>query len=180
MCVRAATIAVALLLVYGCDSDDPGSPAADQAPSDPAGVEGDPGLMQQPIRSPILGHTPFKGRLQVSPSVAAPGDELIVRVQNTGSRRMYHGACPSAQRRVDGRWINANEDLFGREEIFCILILHSADPGGLGPKLGGRGKFVPLPANLEPGRYRLIVGVHSGPLRRPDYRLRLHGAFRVT
>jgi hypothetical protein len=171
-------IAVAAVMV-GCDSNAPSGDGGDDPPS--AVDSGENIAQPRPPRSPPGGNDIFGGRLVVAPRIAEPGEELTVRVRNTGSLRMYYGACTGVQVAVRRarRWVSANKDVFGRVRIACVGILYSAPPGGEGPKLGGREKSIALPLDLESGEYRLVVDVHSGPLRQPAHRLRLFGRFRV-
>ena len=107
------------------------------------GSDGPPGEPPAPKpRQPVV--------LELDRRVAEPGSTLELTVENRGRNAIEFGMAYRLEHRRGGRWHWLNE----RDAFILIAIV--VKPGGR------HDQKVPLPKELEPGRYRIVktVTVH--------------------
>lgn len=116
------------------------------------------------------------GEVVAIPDVAHPGEDVGVVVVNNGTEPLHYGLDLRVQRRTSTGWENASEEIYGRASSGARLIRITVGPGERsGPKPEGLRHVVRLPADAEPGQYRILVqatGDGSG--------ITLEGTFRVA
>jgi hypothetical protein len=120
------------------------------------------------------------GTLVLKPTVVEPGDAVRVAVKNVGEVTLYYGLDNRVERRVNRRWEDATEDVYGTRHPGVRRILLSARPGKrAGPRYNENlVDRIPLPRDLAPGTYRVIKRAHGDARLRPP-RLKLKATFEV-
>jgi hypothetical protein len=102
----------------------------------------------------------WKARLQVEHRVVPAGGRVVWRLGNLGTEPISFGGEPTVQRLEDGAWSHVH----GVDEGISLLLLFSLWAGG-----ESGCSSLHLPADLAPGRYRLVEGVElfHWPKRKP-------------
>jgi Big-like domain-containing protein len=120
------------------------------------------------------------GTLVLEPTVVEPGGEVRVAVKNVGEVTIYYGLGNRVERRVNRRWEDATEDVYGTRHPGVRRILLSARPGKrAGPRYNENlVDRIPLPRDLAPGTYRVIKRANGDPRHQPP-RLKLEATFEV-
>lgn len=105
------------------------------------------------------------GRLVVKPDPVEAGETIGIAVENTGEVPLLHGLGSQVERRVEGGWEDATEDVFGESRVVPLIGL-SVEPGKRsGPGYGQVSDRITLPRDLEPGTYRVRKGASRNKWR---------------
>lgn len=96
------------------------------------------------------------GTIRVTPERVEPGGSVRITTRNRGREALYYGLSSVVERLSDGEWKQA----FPPGPVLDVGL--SADRGErAGPRYGQVVDEIELPADLEPGFYRVIK--HAGP-----------------
>ncbi len=113
----------------------------------------------------------WKARLGLDRRTYRPGQLVLSRPENHGTRLMSYGEDFRVQRRESGAWVPATH--LGPEIWFLWL-------GIGGPGSPGRCSALSLPRDTEPGRYRIVKAVTELITGGRDRPRRLVAPFRVA
>ena len=135
-------LALVAVLVAACGEDDAGEPA-DSTPA-PAAVAGcDQGV----------------GELRVDPGTAPPGETIAIEVENLSEDQVLtYGLGSGLEREEDGRWATLELPPTPVPQIALIVRPGETSAGGG----GATSDRLELPADLEPGSYRVVKEVTAG------------------
>jgi hypothetical protein len=118
-------------------------------------------------------------RLIVTPASAQAGVTVGISVLNAGEVTLFYGLDNRIERRSNGTWEDATEDVFGTANPPVLLIRLIAKPGELaGPRHNAVTDSIRLPRSLPPGDYRIVKEVTVDVLDRAP-RSTLHAELEV-
>lgn len=102
--------------------------------------------------SPRAASAPPGVRLSVQPAPIAPGDSLVLVLENASADPVGYNLCASGlERREAGAWRPVPS------QRVCTMELRTLDPGG-------EARYtLPLPEGLPAGEYRAVTGVENLP-----------------
>lgn len=120
------------------------------------------------------------GTLIVTPASVEAGDIVRIAVKNVGDVTMFYGLDNRIERRVNGKWKDATEDVYGTRDPPVRSIRLSAPPGErAGPTYyNAVTDRIRLPRSLRSGTYRVVKRV-SGNERHSPPHLRRHATLEV-
>jgi len=113
----------------------------------------------------------WKARLRLDRHAYRPGQKVLSRLENLGTRTMTYGEEFEVQRLADGRWVAA-PDLTPNGWLLWL--------GVSGPGAYGLCNSVRLPQDVAPGRYRIVKPVEESVPHRRDRLRRLVAPFLVA
>jgi len=170
-------VAVVLLAVSGCGDDD-STDGGERSVRHP-----EVGQFQQTAAGPKEAAERSGralGSLVITPASPEPGETIRVAVKNSGEQTLYFGLANRIQRRLNGRWADVTENVYGTRTPAVRDILLTAAPGAqVGPIYNENvTDRIPLPRALKPGIYRVVKRV-SRNTRRGTRKVELVGTFEV-
>lgn len=113
----------------------------------------------------------WKARLRVDRRTYRPGQKVLSRLENLGTRTMTYGEEFEVQRLARGKWVAA-PDLTPNGSLLWL--------GVSGPGAYGVCNSVRLPKDVAPGRYRIVKPVTEAVPHRRDRLRRLVAPFLVA